>query len=117
MKFALAAEDEAGIKGVVTVGRPVSRYLDDGSTAEVTRLCTLGGRNVCSFLYSAARRAALAMGYTRVITYILVSESGASLKASGWRFVRTTKGGSWSRPSRPREDKHPVEAKQLWEAA
>lgn len=118
MKFAIGARDETdALVGVVVVGRPVSRQLDDGFTAEVTRLCTLGGRNVCSFLYGAARRAAFAMGYRRVLTYILASESGTSLKASGYRFVRLAGGGSWSRAKRLREDKAPTEVKQLWEAA
>jgi hypothetical protein len=115
MKFAIAAEKNGERVGVVIVGRPVSRMLDDGETAEVTRLCSNGARNVCSFLYSAARRAALAMGFTRVITYILESETGQSLKAAGWKFVRMAGGGSWSRPSRGREDKAPLEGKQLWE--
>lgn len=57
------------------------------------------------------------MGYRRVITYILASEPGTSLKAAGWRFIRDTEGGSWSCPSRPRQDDHPLEPKQLWEAA
>lgn len=116
MKFAIGAEKEGQLIGVVVVGRPVSRMLDDGFTAEVTRLCTNGMRNACSFLYSAARRAALAMGYKRVITYILESESGHSLKAAGWRFIRPAGGGSWSRTDRARLDKAPLEPKQLWEA-
>ena len=115
-KFGISAVKNGVVVGVVIVGRPVSRMLDDGLTAEVTRLCTDGTRNACSFLYSAARRAALAMGYKRIITYILASESGASLKAAGWSFVRRAGGGSWSRPSRKREDNAPLEEKQLWEA-
>ena len=102
--------------GVVCVGRPVARMMNDGKTAEVTRLCSDGSKNVCSFLYGRARTAAFAIGYDRVITYILESEPGTSLKASGWRFVREAGGGSWSRPSRLREDKAPLETKQLWEA-
>jgi hypothetical protein len=35
-------------------------------------------------LYSACARAAKALGYGRIITYILESESGTSLRASGW---------------------------------
>ena len=68
--------------GVVIVGRPVSRYLDDGWTLEVNRLCTDGSRNACSMLYGAAWRAARAMGYKRLITYILESECGASKRAA-----------------------------------
>jgi hypothetical protein len=88
---------------------------DDGLTAEVTRLCTDGTRNACSFLYGAASRAAFALGFQRIGTYILASENGATLKASGWRMIGQTSGGSWSRGNRPRFDKHPTEPKTLFE--
>lgn len=116
-KFGIAAIKGGVMVGVVCVGRPLARLLDNGRVAEVTRLCTDGTKNACSFLYSAARRAALAMGYEKIITYILESESGGSLKAAGWQFVRLAGGGSWSRDSRKRTDKAPLETKQLWEAA
>ena len=45
------------LAGVAIVGRPVSRYLDNGLTLEVNRLCTDGTKNACSFLYGAAARA------------------------------------------------------------
>lgn len=115
-KFGLGAEHDGKLCGIVMVGRPVSRMLDDGRTAEVIRLATDGTKNACSFLYSRARRASLELGYSRVITYILESESGTSLRASGWSFVSVAGGGSWSRPSRSRENKAPLEKKQLWEA-
>lgn len=116
-KFSIGVRDEnAKLCGVVIVGRPVARMLDDGYTAEVTRLCTDGSKNACSILYAAAARAAKAMGYRKVITYILESETGASLKASGWRFEKIAGGGTWDRPNRARIDKHPIEAKQLWSA-
>lgn len=102
--------------GVIIVGRPVARMLDDGWTAEVTRCCTNGYKNACSKLYSAAWRAARAMGYKRLITYILGSESGTSLKASGFKCVGKAGGGSWSSSNRPRTDKHPTESKLLFEA-
>lgn len=114
-KFGIAAFRDGELVGVVAVGRPVSRIMDDGETCEVTRLCTDGSKNVCSFLYSRARRAAVEMGYKKVITYILDSESGISLRAAGWKFVRDAGGGSWSRRSRLREDKAPTNRKQLWE--
>lgn len=107
-----AAHDEAGsIVGVAVVGRPVARALDDGLTVEVTRLCSDGEPNTCSLLYSATRRAAIAKGYRRGITYTLASEDGASLRASGWRFLWRVKGRSWDTRSRPRTDKHPTEDK------
>ena len=58
-KFSIACTDGEKIVGVAIVGRPVSRYLDDGWTLEVNRLCTDGTKNACSMLYAAAWRAAL----------------------------------------------------------
>ena len=81
-KFSIGISDGEKIVGVAIVGRPVSRHLDDGWTLEVNRLCTDGSRNTCSMLYAAAWRAARAMGYKRLVTYILESESGASLRAA-----------------------------------
>jgi hypothetical protein len=115
-KFGLAAEKNGIIVGIVMVGRPVARMLDDGSTAEVIRLATDGTKNACSFLYAKARKIAFELGYLRIITYILESEPGTSLRAAGWRLVGPAGGGSWSRPSRKRVDKAPLEPKQLWEA-
>jgi hypothetical protein len=37
------------------------------------------------------------------------------MRAAGWRKIGETKGGSWSRPSRERDDKHPTEPKMLFE--
>jgi len=100
--------------GVVAVGRPVSRHRDDGITAEVTRNCTDGSKNAASCLYGAAWRAAKAMGYRRIITYTLDSEPGTSLRAAGWRRLGVSLGGSWSKPSRKRTDKHPLGGKIVW---
>lgn len=116
-KFSIGCHDGETLRGVAIVGRPVSRMRDDGFTLEVTRLCTDGVPNGCSMLYSAAWRAAKALGFTRLGTYILESEDGVSLRAAGWRVVHQTSGGSWSRPDRVRDDKHPLEAKTLWEAS
>ena len=103
-KFRIAASEAGQIVGVVQVGRPVSRVLDDGRTLEVLRLCTQGDKNVCSFLYSRAARIAKELGYSKIITYILESELGTRLKASGWVVDANNVGGSdWNTPSRPRE--------------
>lgn len=104
------------LSGVAIVGRPVARHLDDGWTLEVTRVATDGTPNACSALYGAARRAAFALGYRKLITYTLASEGGSSLRASGWRVVGEVKGRSWSRANRPRVDKHPTVDKLRWEA-
>lgn len=113
--FSMGAALGDAIVGVVIVGRPVSRHRDDGLTAEVTRLCTDGTRNACSFLYGAAARAAFALGFKRIGTYILKSEPGTSLAAAGWRQIGEVRGRSWTTPSRPRVDKHPTQDKLLFE--
>lgn len=114
----LGAAVDGRIVGVVVVGRPKSRMLQDGWTAEVTRCCTDGTRNACSFLYAKAWAAAKAVGYRRLITYTLPEEGGASLRAGGWKVVNEKAGGgTWSRKSRPRIDTHPTQTKILWEAA
>lgn len=119
-KFALAVALSAtdGICGVAIVGRPVARHLDDGWTLEVTRLCTDGTPNACSKLYAAACRAARALGYTRLITYTLPAEGGASLRAAGWCLVGQRGGGNWNRARRPRQDTPEAlrVPKLLWEA-
>jgi len=114
--FAIGASDGEQIVGVAIIGRPVARMNQDGYTAEVTRLATDGTHNACSFLYGAARRAAKDLGYRRLITYILQSEPGTSLRAAGWELTGETAGGSWSVPSRRRVDKHPLQAKFRFEA-
>lgn len=116
-KFSVGAAVGDRIVGVVIVGRPVSRQRDDGLTLEVTRLCTDGHRNACSFLYGAAARAAFALGYRALGTYILAAEDGRSLAASGWRLIGEVRGRSWSCQSRPRVDTHPLQDKLLYEVA
>lgn len=115
-KFGVAVNDGVNVVGVVTVGRPVARHLDNGWTLEVTRCCTDGTKNAASMLYGAAWRATRAMGYKRLITYVLGSETGTSVKAAGWRKIGAAGGGSWDRPSRPRVQNAPTEQKTLWEA-
>ena len=114
-KFAIGLENEFGeLVGSAICGRPVARFMDNGTTLEINRLCTDGTRNACSMLYGACCRVAKAMGYKKVITYILETEDGASLKASNFEYVYTTEGGSWSRPSRKRDESAPICRKKLY---
>jgi hypothetical protein len=115
-KFSIGAVADGRIVGVCIVGRPVSRARDDGLTLEVTRLCSDGTRNACSFLYGAAARAAFALGHRRIGTYIRADETGATLRGAGWRFIAEVKGRSWDTPSRPRVDKTDVINRSLFEA-
>ena len=104
-KFRIAAKDEEGnIVGVVQCGRPVPRYLDDGETLEVLRLCTDGTKDACSFLYSRCARIAKELGYKKIITYILETENGTSLRASGWKCEATNVGGAtWENCTRTKQ--------------
>lgn len=113
-KLRIGCEVDGKLCGVVQLARPVSRGLDDGKTIEVVRLCTDGTRNVCSFLYGRAARVAKELGYTKIITYILETETGSSLRAAGWTFDGMTRGGSWDCPSRPRTTTAPTCRKQRW---
>lgn len=114
-RFSLACFAENKLVGAATVGRPVSRELDSTRIAEVTRLVTDGTKNCCSFLYSACARICREMGFDRIQTYILNSETGNSLKASGWKFDGMTRGGTWNCKTRKgRREDQPLVPKQRW---
>lgn len=118
-KFSIGVALGEQLVGVAMVGRPVARHLDDGLTLEVNRTATDGTPNANSMLYGAAWRAAKALGYSRLITYNQAGESGASLRAAGWRVVgeRRARAG-WSVPSRPRDDRGVDRMpRTLWEAS
>lgn len=105
--------------GVAVIGRPVSRMLQAAGDLEVLRVCTDGTPNACSALYGAAARQAVSHGWRRdqLLTYILESESGTSLRAAGWIYDGPAGGGEWDRPSRARGVHAPTEPKQRWRAA
>ena len=118
-KFAIGCLYEDKMVGVAIVGRPVARLMDDGWTAEVTRLCVIPSapKNVCSFLYARCWRIWQQMGGTRMLTYTLQTESGASLKGAGWKIIGKTKPQSWSREERRREWQDIYDQPKLrWEA-
>lgn len=99
--------------GVACAGRPC-RMLQDGFTVEITRVCTDGSYNACSFAYGALRRAAVALGYIRVVTYTRMDEPGTSLRAAGFRDEGEAGGGEWSRPSRRRDPNDDTSPKRRW---
>lgn len=120
--FACAASDGARMVGVGICGRPVSRHMQDGGTVEVVRCCVVedAPKGTPSALYGALWRAARALGWRRLITYTLQSESGASLRGAGWRVVAERPANdpkAWQ--SRPGREWQPVvgQSKILWERA
>ena len=112
-KFAIGCQGDNGLVGVAICGRPVSRYLDDGKTLEINRVCTNGAANACSMLYGACCRIAKEMGYERVITYTLQSETGASVKASNFICDGEAGGTHWT-GKRDKGQNIPNEMKVRW---
>lgn len=116
------ANGDAELRGIAMAGRPVARALNDGTTIEIWRTCTLGDPNANSMLYGAICRAAKALGWDRAVTYTLAEESGASLKASGFVIdAELEPRDSWWTPSRPRhqedlfgQDRRPAGPKLRW---
>ena len=117
-RLSIGVADEGGkLVGVAILGRPTARMSDNGETMEITRVATDGCPNACSFLYAQARRLAHLLGYKRLLTYTLPEEGGASLRGAGYKLTsEAAGGGSWSRPSRLRTDKAPLQSKSRWEA-
>ena len=118
--FAVGVSDGEKCIGVAIVSRPVARMLDDGATVEVIRCCVIedAPKGACSFLYSRCWQAAKALGWSKLITYTLQSESGASLRGAGWTIVAELKGSTgkaWQ--SRPNRDWQEVtgQSKFRWE--
>lgn len=117
-RFSLGVIDANGtLHGAAIIGRPVARLAGSPrDVLEVVRLVTDGTENCCSILYAAAARAGLAMGYRRIQTYVLNSESGTSLRAAGWidEGAAGCGGSGWVRDGRPRRTDQPTEAKRRW---
>ena len=112
-KFSIGLCDGDKLVGVAICGRPVSRILDDGVTCEITRVCTDGTPNACSMLYGACCKIAKEMGYEKIITYILESDNGASLKASNFICEGKAGGLKWT-GKRDTGAEYPHEMKTRW---
>ena len=111
--WGLLAWRDGWLVGVASVGLPKSRVLMERGLLEVNRLCTFTRRR-----YGAAsemyRVASMLSGKQPCITYTLQTEQGVSLVEAGWVSEGPAGGGSWSCPSRPRIDHHPLERKTRW---
>lgn len=116
-RFSIGAVDETGkLVGAACVGRPVARLTNAKEVLEVTRLVTDGTPNACSCLYAAAARIGKAMGYKKIQTFILDSEPGTSLRASGWSCEDANcGGGQWKHTDgKLRRTDQPTCPKQRW---
>jgi hypothetical protein len=92
-RFSLGALFKDKIIGVVIVGRPINRYLDEKLNAEILRNCVLedAPKGACSFLYSKAIKVWQAQGGKKIITYTLITEPGSSLKAVNFNVAAKTR--------------------------
>lgn len=116
-RFSIGAIDDDGIiHAAAIIGRPVARLAGSPrDVLEVVRLVSDGTYNACSILYAAASRAGLALGYRRIQTYILDTEIGTSLKASGWHSEGEAGGGQWKHTDgKPRRTDQPTGMKERW---
>jgi hypothetical protein len=121
--FSVGVALDGELVGVAVAGRPSNRILDDGKTAEITRVSTTEAKNACSFLYGRICRAAAVLGYTKIITYTLAEEPGTSLVAAGFERVEEVRARpTWDTPSRRRTqtdlfgaEQRPPGAKVRWQ--
>lgn len=117
-KYSIGLVKQGRVVGVAIAGRPVARRLDDRKIIEVYRCCTDGTYNACSALYGACARIARNLGYQQIQTYILDTETGTSLKASGWYLSHSTDASTgWNRKKRVRKTfKTSTIDKHCWKA-
>ena len=95
-RFSLGWQKDGELVGAAIVGRPVARMTSQYEACEVLRLVTDGTYNACSALYGACARVAKEMGFSFIQTFILESEPGTSLKASGWEREEISNSGNWT---------------------
>jgi len=99
-KFSIGATFDGKLVGAAICMRPACRSLDDGRTIEVCRLAVIpfeddnDARNACSFLYGACARIARDMGYDKIMTYLLDTEPGMSVRGAGWTLEKKGCGGT-----------------------
>jgi hypothetical protein len=118
-RFSIGVIDDTTGKlvGGCSVGRPVARNGGNPKEVlEVTRLVTDGTKNACSILYARAAKVGQLLGYKKIQTYILETESGHSLMVSSWTLEDDDcGGGQWKHTDgKPRRTDQPICKKQRW---
>ncbi len=110
----VAVHDSGRLCCVAVLERP-ARMLQDGVTACVSRVASDRTRHAASMALAAITRAALALGYTRLVSYTLAGQKGAMYRGAGWWITGVSKGGEWARPSRGRAPAEQPGFKIRWE--
>ncbi|UXF49989.1 hypothetical protein 7841G3A7_3 [Haloquadratum phage sp.] len=100
-KACFGARYQAHLVACLVVGRPNSKYSDDGQTLEINRFGIRDDRpaNTGSWLISRAVQWAELEGFDTIITFAGVSgEKGTVYRASGFELIDTTMsdGSSWT---------------------
>jgi len=122
-RFGVYSRHDGVLRGVAAIGNPKARLLGNGTgVLEVLRVATDGTPNTCSALYGACIRWARARGWDAVITYILRSEPGTSLRAAGFALdEEDVGGGQWDREGRSRAERsgevEKPKSRWIWRAA
>ncbi len=102
---------------VALLGRPVSRELQAQGCAEVVRVASDRTPHAASKSLAAITRAALDLGYRRVVSSTLLGESGATYRAAGWKPVACDqRQRDWKRSDGARDAAEQPGAKVRWEA-
>ena len=112
---AVGVADGDRLACVAILSRPVSRELQAQGCAEVTRVASDGTEHAAGKALGAITRAALALGWRRLVSSTLLGEAGTIYRACGWCPVSVGGGGQWGRSSRSRPDAIQPGAKVRWE--
>lgn len=105
---------------VAILGRANARLIANGTgvapVAEVTRVASDGTTpHAASKALGAITRAALALGWRRLVSYTLLGEAGTIYRACGWYPTAVSSGGEHDRPSRRRRAAQQPGPKVRWE--
>ena len=116
---AVAIAEDGRVCCVGMLSHPVARKLHEKRTiAEINRVASDGtAPHAASKAIGALSRAAIALGYRRLVSYTLLGEAGTSYRAAGWWPTSKNDGGDWSVATRKYVGKKAVQpgAKVRWE--
>lgn len=121
-KAAVAIEEDGRLCCVALLGRPNARALQAQGCAEVLRVASDRTPHAAGMALAAITRAALSLGYTRIVSSTLLGEKGTMYRGTGWRPVacrlleRGPELADWRRKGRSSKAPTQAGAKVRWEA-
>jgi len=111
-------EFEGELVCVGCLERPKARFTAvDQRVGEITRVASDGSqKNAASKCIAGLARAAVALGYTRLVSYTLLGEAGTSYRAAGWWVTAVVPPReSWAATGRHRAPATQPGSKVRWE--